>query len=187
MKTSLFVTAVMLLIAGAAFGQGGGIGLYVDYPTFVQCSYNDTGAGLVKVYVVHKNCPGAVASQWMVISGGGFNCTYIGEWHSCAALAMTCGTTLGGISLPYSGCVVASNLYIAEIHYFCTGASPPCAFLEVVPDTDAPTGTIEVVDCNYVKLAAVGSKLYFNDDGTCGACGLPTRDTSWGQVKALYR
>ena len=65
MKTSLFVTACILLIAGAAFGQAGGIGLYVDHPAYVQCSYDDTGDALVPVYAVHKYCPGATGSQWM--------------------------------------------------------------------------------------------------------------------------
>jgi hypothetical protein len=59
--------------------------------------------------------------------------------------------------------------------------------LEVVPDPDEPTSEISVVDCNYVKLAAVGSRLYFNDDGSCGACVLPTREANWGQIKAMYR
>ena len=97
------------------------------------------------------------------------------------------GTTMSGISLPYGECIDASNLLIATIHFFCTGTSPACAWLEVVPDPDDPTGEISVVDCNYVQLAAVGSRLYFTDDGSCGACGLPTRDANWGQIKAMCR
>lgn len=188
MRPFLIIFAYIIFCAGAAFGQAGGIGLYVDQDTFVQCDYDDNEAALVPVYVVHKFCPGATASQWRVISGGGFNCTFVGETHNCFYLAMDCGNTRDGISLPYGGCVDASNLLIATMNYFCMGDTPTCAWLEVVPDPDAPTGTIEVIDCSYVKHAAVGSKIFFNNDGTCGQpCGLPTQTSSWGQVKALYR
>ncbi len=185
MKRSLLIGLGILFCASMAFGQAGGIGLYVDHPGYTQCNYDDTGPALVPVYVVHKLCPGATASGWMVVEGGGFNCTYAGE-IACGGMTHV-GSSQTGIACPYGGCF-SSNVLIATIHYFCAGASPACAYLEVVPSPRTSSGTIEVWDCNSVRLAAVGGKLFFNDDGTCGrACGLSTKTTSWGKVKAMYR
>lgn len=190
MLKSLILVIGILLCANLAFGDdgggscaGGSIGLYADV-AYVTCDYTDAGAALVPIYVVHKYIPGATASQFMVLPGGGFNCTYTGE---IIHVPVSIGSTVSGISVSYGGCVPA-DILIATINYFCMGASPSCAYLEVVPDPAAPTGTIEVVDCAFVKLQGAGSMIIFNNDGTCGRpCGLPINDTTWGEVKNLYR
>jgi hypothetical protein len=171
-----------MLCAGAAYGQAGGIGLYFDTPVYATCDYADVAPALVPVYVVHKLTPGATASQFMVISGGGFNCTYTGE---IIHVPVSIGSTQTGISVSYGGCV-PSDILIATINYFCMGTAPVCSYLEVVPDPAAPTGTIEVVDCAFVKLIGNGGRADINSDGSCH-CGNPTTDTTWGAVKTLYQ
>ena len=182
MKKLLLLSLGILLCASIAFGQAGYIGLFTD-PVYTSCDYVDMGAALVPVYAVHKACPGATASQWMVVLGGGFNCTYTGE---IIGPPTSIGSTQAGISIAYGGCL-PSDLLLATINFFCMGASPPCASIEVVADIAAPSGTIEVIDCGYVKLVGNGSILYMNPDGSCD-CGeiVPTKETSWGQIKSLY-
>jgi hypothetical protein len=172
---------VLLIIWSVAFGQAGYIALFFDQPAYSNRCYDDLTAALVPVYVVHQLTPGATASQFMVVSGGGFNCVYTGE---IIAVPVSIGSTQSGISVSYGGCV-PSTILIATMNYFCQGISPANAYLEVVPDPAAPTGTIEVVDCSFVKLVAYGGRAYFNTDQPW-LCVDPTRQTSWGAVKALY-
>ena len=186
MKIVLVLTAMILLCASAVYGQAGVIGLYVDAPTYVNCGYTDTAPALVPIYVVHKVTPGATASQFMVAAGGGFNCTYTGE---IIAAPVSIGSTQTGLSASYGGCL-ASDILIATINYFCMGTSPTCANLRVVPDPAAPTGQIEVVDCAFQKRTGFGFPFYINEDFTCRSlqmCQIPTKNTSWGEVKVLYR
>jgi hypothetical protein len=152
----------------------------------MDCYFYDTQAALVTIYAVHVATPGAVASQWMVIEGDGFGCTYVGE-IACGGF-MPIGDTRNGLSCSYGSCL-ASDILVANINYFCTGATPSCAYLEVVPDDDAPTGTIIIVDCNLVQLPGFGGRLYVNPDGSCECWGRPSpvEQASWGSVKALYQ
>ena len=184
MRLFVIFTMCILLCAGVAFGQAGGIGLYPD-AAYMSCDYTDDTAALVPIYVVHKYTPGATAAQFMVVPGGGFNCTYTGEYTS---MPTSIGTTQTGISVAYGACL-SSDILLVTINYFCQGISPTCSYLEVVPDPGAPTGTIEVVDCTYQKHTALGGSVAFNADETC-MCLLDypfaTKATSWGRVKVLY-
>ena len=182
MKKLLLISLALVLCASTAFGQAGVIGLYVDNPTFVQCTYADVAPALVPVYAVHQLCPGATASQWMVITGGGFNCTYTGE---IIHMPTSIGTTQSGLSVAYGACL-ASPILLVTINYFCMGTNPTCAYIEVVPDPGSPTGMIEIVDCAYVKHIGSGNAIYFNHDASCD-CYDPVKSSSWGGVKALYR
>ncbi len=181
MKKIILLTLVIMICASIAYGQAGYIGLYMD-PIYTLCDILDVAPALVPVYAVHKACPGAVASQWKVMPGGGFNCTYTGE---IVALPTSIGSTQSGISIAYGGCL-PSDILLVTINYFCMGASPPCASLTVVPDPAAPSGTIEVIDCFYVKLVGGGGIFYMNPDGSCDCRWTPVKDSSWGQIKALY-
>ena len=182
MKRFLLITCGVILFAPIAWGQAGGIGLYFDQDYHEDC-YHDVEAALVQVYVVHMLTPGATASQFMVIPGGGFNCTFTGE---VIAVPVSIGSSLGGLSASYGGCMVYPIL-ISTMSYFCMGTSPACAYLQVVPDPAAPTGEIEVVDCSFVKRFAVGGTAYLNPSGACELyCIHPTEQTSWGKVKVLY-
>lgn len=182
MKRLLLVTCGVILIAPIAWGQSGFIGLFFDQNYSVPCR-DDLEVALVPVYVVHMWTPGATASQFMVIPGGGFSCIFTGER---IAVPVSIGSSLDGLSASYGGCL-ASPILISTMNYFCQGVSPACAYLMVVPDPAAPTGQIEVIDCNIVRLLGFGTKAYLNPTGTCYYyCIQPTEQTSWGRVKVLY-
>lgn len=195
MKKLLIVVCGLMLCASAAFGQGIAsecICLYYDL-AYTQCNYVDAGAALVPVYAVHMFSPGATASQWRLITGGGFNCTYTGE---IVHMPTSIGSTPAGISLGYGGCLV-SPILLVTINYFCMGTSPECAWLQVVGDPGSGSGLIEIVDCsftawiacaNYAGGDGVGCTITMNGNETCpcvdGPC--PTEESTWGRVKALY-
>lgn len=170
-----------LLPASIAQAQAGAIGLYADEAGTV-CSVEDRGDGRVDVYVIHQAAPGAAASRWRIAAGGGFAMPYAGETWSVVAI----GDTQSGATASYGACL-SSPIVLARVTYVSMGASPPCAFLEVVPDPESSTGAIEVVDCASQTLVGAGSRLYVNPDDSC-RCGLanPSRDTDWGRIKAMY-
>jgi hypothetical protein len=184
MKRLLIIALGLTLCASVAFGQHGAIGLYAD-PGYTSCFVSDVGPALVPIYVVHVLCvPGATGSQWKLQTGGGWNCIYTGE---IVHTPVSIGAAQGGISLGYGGCLPCPNLLVT-VNWFCQGISPACAYLEIVPDVLGTTsGTIEMVDCDFIlRTGGVGSKLYANPDGSCDPCGIATRETNWGKVKALY-
>ncbi len=185
MRNVTILSMCILLCASAVFGQAGGIALFAD-PTYIDCSFIDAGAALVIIYAVHVGTPGAAGCQWMVAEGGGFNCTYISE-IGCGGFNPI-GDTRSGIACAYGSCL-PSDILVATINYFCTGTSPACTWLEVVPDDDAPTGTIEIIDCSMQKLVGYGGRLYVNPDGSCDCWGRPWKvhQSSWGGVKVLYQ
>lgn len=73
---------------------------------------------------------------------------------------------------------------------------PPCSYLAVVPDPDAPSGQIEVANCHSpwpdIIQGNTGGPMYFDilkGGGQCDEWCLVAVDvepSTWGAVKALY-
>lgn len=184
MSKVLLVFLVPVLCAGPVFGQVGYIQLTTD-PVVVECNYTDLNPQVVQIYVVHKSTPGASSSRWMLQPGGGFTCIFMGEFIQISAYS---GSTQTGFRAMYTGCQ-PSDILIAIVEYYCLGTCPSCAFLAVVADPTAPSGQIEIVDCEETTHFVPGSSIIMNDYfNTCGDCTpTPTEATSWGRVKTLYR
>lgn len=199
--TKLLLLSICLAFAATgAFGQAGMIGVFSD-PGGTDCGLYDSGPALAVAYVVHVNAPGATASQFRVASGDGFNCAWLGDTTNFPTYI---GNSQDGISIAYGSCL-SSPIHILSINYFCQGLSETCSWLYICPDYSAPTGQIEVVDCNYNKLIATGGVLWVNPDWvTCGCwvnasgaqkspaspmCTPPTpvAPSTWGAVKSQYR
>lgn len=180
MRNVLVLSIGILLCASAVYGQAGYIGMYEDV-TYLDCFFDDTSPGLKHVYVVHKYAAGATASQWM-LENYGMACTYLAEYSPF----ITIGDAFNGISVAYGGCFF-SDILLLDISYFCEGLSPVCAAIYVVPDPAAPTGEIEVVNCSATKLIGRAEWLMVNPNDGCNYCVSAVQETSWGQLKALYR
>ncbi len=177
MRSSLIMVLCLLFFSTAAFSQAGHIGIYTDEFSF-ECDLYDL-PGLVEVYVVHLNTPGATYSRFELQTGGGFSGIYIGETIFDPRICdpIPCEWSW------YGGCV-ASPILVKIVSYFMQGTSPPCAWLKVVPFSGYDT--IDVIDCGSNTLAATGGVMYFNPDGSCD-CTVPSEGMNWGQIRSLYR
>ena len=200
MTRPLLAVACVIFAATGASAQAGYIGIFSD-PGGTDCGLVDAAPGLAIAYVVHVNTPGATASQFRVASGDGFDCIWLGDQ---SLFPIIIGNSIDGISIAYGSCL-SSPIHILSINYFCSGLSATCSWLHICPDPLAPTGFIEVVDCNQQKLIASGGVLWVNPDWiTCGCwinasaskspsaspvCTppVPVRQSTWGAVKSLYR
>jgi hypothetical protein len=164
MKKFLCIIFLIAISSGLAAGQAGYIGLFFD-PVYTDCTYIDAGPALVPVYVVHKVAPGVTGARFMVVPDGGFSMTYAGEIPH----RTTYGTATTGVCIEYGDCL-ASDILLLTINYFAMGISPACSGLIVVPDPAAPSGLIEVMDCEGNVYEGGGSLVYINPDGSCD-CG----------------
>ncbi len=82
----------------------------------------------------------------------------------------------------------AAQLYTGYVTVYADASGASCSLLDDVPRTFVQFGIL-VHDCNFdVYLARTRGPLYVNPDGGCPPwCVVPTRQTTWGGVKALYR
>ena len=88
----------------------------------------------------------------------------------------------------YDGCLTGP-IHILTMTYLCQGLTPPCGYMSVVghPD-DLQPGPV-AVDCSGENhLDVQGYTSYINNDGSCPCVSpIPVQETTWGQVKALFR
>ena len=190
MKKVLLLTLGILMCSSLAFGQGppGFIGLYIDPGSYIDCYCDDSVPGQLRtVFVVHKNHPGATGSQFIVVPGPGWLKSGIAENYFFQVI----GTFRTGIGVAYGACIPA-DVCLGNILYFSSGASPPCARLDVLPDPASLTGTIEIADCSVPfpqKLIGQGAPMFVDGDRASCPCIFPlaVEDTSWGKIKSLYQ
>jgi hypothetical protein len=184
MKKILMLSAGFLLCASAVSGQVGYIQLSTD-PSSVECDYWDLNPGFLQVYAVHKSTPGVTASRWMIRTGGGFTGLYNGEIIEVSAYS---GSTQTGLMAVYIACQ-AADIHVATVEYYCLGTSPSCAYIEVAADPRVSSGRIEINDCEEITHYVETSRIIVNNfQGACGPCATsPTKSTTWGSIKTLYR
>ncbi|UCG53142.1 MAG: hypothetical protein JSW58_06210, partial [Candidatus Latescibacterota bacterium] len=97
---------------------------------------------------------------------------------------VTIGNSQTGVSIGYGGCVGAPT-NVLDISLFCQGLTGTCCYYTVIPDDDAPSGEIEVVDCSNALLYATGGTGIINSNATC-FCDVPAEESTWGKIKVLY-
>ncbi|MCK5645104.1 MAG: hypothetical protein KAJ19_30165 [Gammaproteobacteria bacterium] len=186
----IFTTILVMVTVGAVHAQPGSISLSSSSYRSWCCNSYDQQPGLIKIYVYHVFTPGATASQFMVVSSSGAYLTYLGESSPFDAVI---GNSQTGIAISYGACL-SSPISLLEIMYFGMGLSETCSFISVRPSPSTPSGNIEVADCSDPPnvLFSVGGDLVINPDESCmwWECFCdpdPVEQTSWGQIKSLYR
>jgi hypothetical protein len=181
MKKTLLITLVLMVSASMAFAQGGSIGIFGDTGG-TSCNITDAAPGLLSIYLVHVNTPGATASQFAAPTPA---CMVGAQYLSQASpFAVVIGNSQTGVAIGYGACYTGPVL-VLTLSYFAGGTSSPCCYFQVVPDPLVPSGQIEVVDCAENLLFATGGVGIVNADATC-LCDVPTQDTTWGKVKSLF-
>ena len=183
-KVSL-LAVVMLFSATLAFGQMGEIGSYAD-AAGLDCNVTDGAPGLLPIFIVHTDHPGATASQFAAPIQ---LCQVGSSWLSdTAVFAVTIGNSQTGVAIGYGTCQF-SPTHVLTVQYFATGITALCCAYSVIPDPAVPSGMVEVVDCAAQLIFATGRTNTIN--GTVAQCDcadapLPVEETTWGAVKSLY-
>jgi hypothetical protein len=159
MKKTLLLTIVFTLWATMAFAQTGLISLFADTGGN-DCNLLDTAAPN-NWHFVHMSTPGATAIQFLAVLPGCYPGIHLSDQKP---FPVTTGDSQIGVAVAYGSC-----------------AYP------VVGDPNSPTGTITVTDCAFIDHPNVPSHNgMINSNAGC-LCLVPTRETTWGQIKSLYR
>jgi hypothetical protein len=95
--------------------------------------------------------------------------------------AINLGNTEYGITIGYGTCKTGT-FHIVTAQYLVTSATECCPW-SVVADPNAPSGRIEIPDCDFLMSYGTGGTSFIN---ATFACMGPTEDTTCGGVKALY-
>jgi hypothetical protein len=170
MKKVLLLMVAVLMVSSVAMADH--IGIYADN-TGASCSLNVAGFSTTPT-VIHKFSTGATASRWYIDSslGGG-----------ASILAFTTSyTTVGDIhndlSVGYGNCFTGSIVLGTLV---MTGGAPGQL------DVKTAIGQTNIIytDCSFGEHQATGGTAYINSTGNCHE--VATENSTWGQVKALYR
>jgi hypothetical protein len=182
MKRGLLLFAALLITVSMSHAQPPGSLFLAGDSLGTDCTVYDT-PGLVHIYVVHVYTYGATGSQFMIDCTSGFAPVYLTEFSPY----ITIGNSQTGVAIAYGSCVPSPHT-ILDIHYFGQGLSQDCSSCRVVPDPYAMPPQILVADCQDPPnlLIATGGEIWINPDGSCH-CLIPVQETSWGQIKSLYK
>ena len=143
---------------------------------------------MVNLYHIYTN--GATASQFKVDQVvGGVSATFLGQ---SSPFPNVIGSADEGVAVAYGSCFGSTGpIELLTLTYVGSGASPDCSFFEVVDYPIAVPPAIYVVDCILPTpnlLIGEGSRATVNTDGSCDCTTpIPVEETSWGQIKALYK
>ena len=178
MKRSLSVALALLFCVSTSFAQWlpGLINPYAD-EAGTACNIVDDG-GLVQVHMLHVATYGVTASQFK-LDVSATNWIWLGDSLS---FVLSLGTSVDGVALTYQECLAESiHLGVAN---FVGSCAPPCTEISIVP---AP-GEVKVraSGCRSETFYPAGGIVYINPDLTC-QCSVPVHETTWGQIKSLYR
>jgi hypothetical protein len=183
--------ALPVLLTAVTFGPAaaqlhtGYVTVYAD-ASGASCSLLDDAPRTFNVYVLHEEMNGIVGVDFRLAASDGFDGAYVTEVITPPFLVL--GDTQSGISFAYTTCFVGSAVLVT-VTYAGSGTSAPCSYLEVVAHPDYVAWGILVQNCLFDSYRApTRGRLYVNPDGDCPPwCVVPTRQTTWGGVKALYR
>ena len=179
MKKTLLLTVVLVLGATMAFAQNGSIGIFADNQG-TNCNL-PFAAGIQNYYFVHVNAVGASGSQWAAPAP---TCLSAVRLADLAVFAVNLGNTTAGITIGYGICKVGTFHIMTALYQVLAPASACCRW-SVVADPSLSSGKIEIPDCLFNLTYGTGGQGILNSNPTCN-CNVPTEDTTWGQVKALY-
>jgi len=179
MKKALLLMVVLMLGATLAFAQNGSIGIFAD-AAGTNCNL-PSAPGMMYVYFLHVNAVGATASQW---ASPAPSCLTAVRLADIPVFAINLGNTAAGITVGYPICKTGTFLIMSTI-YNMVVAPTPCCYWPVIADPNLPSGKIEIPDCLFNLTYGTGGKGIINYGPNCN-CNVPTEDTTWGQMKALY-
>jgi hypothetical protein len=198
-KIVVYVFVVLgLLVLGAAETTAnpiprptGHVSPYVDIAGTDYLTGNPEG--IVRIYFFLESW---MTGEW--VTGVGFsapkpncfNAEFLGE---VLYFATAIGHIQTGVGIAFGACLTSSRVLLGKLTYEAVG-SLPCCHYWVCPDPAAPSGKIELVDCNDTKHLGTGGALVLNtatypcEDSNTTPCQqpVPVESSTWGKVKSLY-
>lgn len=188
MKKVLLIAMAITLCAGVAMADH--IGIYTDEVATACTLDNPLPAfpSTVDLYIVHRFSAGATGSDFKVLDNSGLlpaSQTLLGTPQYIGI-----GSWTNGIVIGYAFCYTG-DIPVMKLSFYATAPAATCASLSVVADPNVAQGEVLAVDCNNAEQIATGGTFHFAPDSSpeCNDCGEPTpvKQSTWGQIKALYR
>jgi hypothetical protein len=172
MKATLLSFLLLITSLNGSFAQPGAIGIFSNV-TGDDCELSDQAPGLLPVYIVHVNTPGAIGAQFSVAWQPCMAMTYLSEAVTAPYIKIgTCaGPSANGCAIAFGSCVSGPNM-ILTIQFFASGVTPACCWMHVATDPTASPPGIYIADCEDPPnvLIARGGEAVINNDGSC-PCG----------------
>jgi hypothetical protein len=167
-KRILLLMVAVLMISSVAMADH--IGIYSD-GTGSSCTI---AAGFTSgSTVIHQQTPGTTGSRWYLDSSG-----LVGGIFAFNANYNTVGNYANDLSIAYGQCL-AGPIVLGTILMNATGGvivvKPAQGFLDII-----------VTACDFGEHPASGGFAYIGGTGICQT-PFATEQSTWGQVKALYR
>lgn len=186
MRSVLLMVLVLAVSAGLADAQvnpaAGRIGIFNDAGAS-NCVFTQPGAGnLFQVYIVHvENTLGITGVTFQAVKPACLNALWLNDTN---VFSVVIGNTQTGYNVGYGACRTG-NVHICTMNFLSQGASPTCCVYYVLDEPNIPGPYYEFSDCDF-NLVYGGAKAGMTNPGTCTCESIPTQDSSWGQIKALY-
>lgn len=183
MRRVLPLVLVILLGATVAFAGVGRVGVYGDN-TGANCAITQPGAGnIFYVYLVHVETDGVTGAQFYAPKPACLNASWIADVN---AYPVVLGDTQTGYAVGYGSCKTGEFL-ICSLLYTSLGTSPNCCVYYVLPDPRlGPSANYEFSNCLFETIIGAGKAGVVNQTGECSCAAIPTEESNWGKIKALY-
>ncbi len=163
MKTFLGVLGLALLTPALSMGQAGSIGVFANQ-TGTNCSISTGSPGLMNVYIVHVNTPGAVGIEYSAPKPGCFAATWLSDTN---AFPVSIGNSQTGISVGYGTCRQGPVLVQTLNYFLAAPMTNTCCSYPVLPH---PINGLNMVDCADNLLHPTALTAIINTDASC-PCG----------------
>jgi hypothetical protein len=182
----IVLLVVMTLASASVYAQGpaGIVSVFSD-PYGTECNIYDVVPGILQVFVVYNYHSGAEAVQF---SAPIPDCFGTAIWlQDLPSYPIVDGNSQSGVRVALGGCMPAPAV-VMTIEFFIQGLTAPCCRYPVLADPRLPSGKIEALDCAQNIVYPEGGRGIINPDATC-LCTfpVPVEETTWGQIKSLYR
>lgn len=176
----LLVMSCFVICANAALSEDSFIGAYSEMDG-TSCNFD----GPTPVWIVHINSPGVTELFFKVDWP-------VGPWHVyvwAISGAIVSGSIWTGIHVWWDDGCRSGTYIVGDISWGSDEPIPNCTQIGIVAHPDRPSGRIEGLDCNQNTVYITGQYAVVNpvpEECWCDS-PVPVEQTTWGQIKALYR
>ena len=174
MNKLLLLVVCLLLAAAPAGAQVGILALTTDIAG-TDCVLTDDGPGTETYYVVHVDVVGATGVLYSAaVPACATGVSYITDIQQ---FPVKIGNSQVGASIGYGGCL-SGTINAVQILCGVADLSPACCQWDLLTQT--------ITDCGFVDQQINTTNASFIDgNGSC-PCTVPTEETTWGHIKAIY-